>query len=89
MEWKPLTTEEATNLKYASITGRDSPYQAILDATEKGPVQVNVPKDGNLQSLKWALSRQIKKSGKKIIMATLADKSGVVLTKESSEPGKK
>ena len=35
----------------------------------------------NLQSLKWALSRAIKKAGLNIQIATLADKSGVVLTK--------
>jgi len=89
MQWKPITAEEAKSLKFASRTGKESPYVALLEAVEKGPVRVDVPPDSTLQSLKWALSRQIKKSGKKIVVATLADKSGVVLSLEAGEPPKK
>lgn len=89
MNWEVISNEEAKTLKYTSRTGKESPYVALLDAVEKGPVKVCVPEDGNLQSLKWALSRQIKKSGKKIVISTLADKSGVVLSKEAAEPAKK
>jgi hypothetical protein len=89
MNWKPLSAEEAKGLKYASRTGKESPYKALLDAVEQGPVRVDVPPDSTLQSLKWALSRQIKKSGKQVVVATLADKSGVVLSKEATEPAKK
>jgi hypothetical protein len=89
MDWKPLTAEEEKTLKYASRTGKDSPYTALLAAVEKGPVKVSVPADSSLQSLKWALSRQIKRSGKRIVISTLADKSAVVLTLERSEEAKK
>ena len=89
MEWKPLSAEEAKGLQFSSKTGKESPYKAILDATEKGPVRVNVTGDRTLQSLKWALSSQIKKAGANISIATLADKSGVVLTKEPTGSAKK
>lgn len=89
MQWKQITADEAKNLKFASRTGNESPYVALLEAVEKGPVRVDVPPDSSLQSLKWALSRQIKKSGKKVVVATLADRSGVVLSMAASEPAKK
>ena len=89
MDWEAITPEEAKTLKYASTSGKESPYVKLLEAVENGPIKVNVPADSNLQSLKWALSRQIKKSGKKITISTLADKSGVVLRKEAADPPKK
>jgi hypothetical protein len=89
VEWKQITQEEAKGLNYSSRTGKESPYKAILDAVEKGPVQVNISEDVSLQSLKWALQRRIKSSGAKIAMSTLADRSGVVLTKIAPEPPKK
>jgi hypothetical protein len=89
MEWKPLSQEEAKGLQFSSKTGKESPYKAILDATEKAPVKVSVSGTQTLQSLKWALSSQIKKAGLNIVMATLADKTGVVLTREAGEALKK
>ena len=84
MEWQPLTQDEVKNLQFSSRTGKESPYKAILDAAEKAPVRVNATEQMNLQSLKWALSRAIKKAGLSIQISTLADKSGVVLTKVTS-----
>lgn len=89
MQWKQITSDEAKGLKYASTTGKESPYTALLAAVEQGPVRVDVPEGSSLQSLKWALSRQIKKSGKKVVVATLADRTGVVLSMAASEPVKK
>lgn len=91
MEWQPLSPEEVKGLQFSSRTGNESPYKAILDAANKAPVRVNASEQVNLQSLKWALSRAIKKAGLKIEIATLADKTGVVLTKvkEAAEPPKK
>ena len=89
MDWEAITPEEAKTLKYSSRSGTESPYAKLLEAVEKGPVKVSVPPDSNLQSLKWALSRQIKKSGKKVVIATLADKTAVILSKEAAEPTKK
>ena len=92
MDWKPISQDEVKGLQFASRSGKESPYQKILDATEKGPVRVNISDEINLRSLKWALSRAIKKADLKIQIATLADKTGVVLTrvKEAAvEPPKK
>jgi hypothetical protein len=52
MNWKPLTAEEAKGLKYASRTGKESPYKALLEAVEQGPVRMDVPAASTLQSLK-------------------------------------
>lgn len=85
MEWKSISPDEAKNLKYASRTSRENPFTAIFDAVEKGPVRIDTPENGNLQALKWRLGRAIKKAGLAIVIATLADKTGVVLTKEVKE----
>lgn len=82
MDWQPLSQEEVKGLQFSSRSnGKESPYKAILDAADKAPVRVNASEQVNLQSLKWALSRAIKKAGLNIQIATLADKSGVVITK--------
>ena len=89
VEWSSISQEEVKSLQFASSNGKDNPYADILAAVEKGPVRVNVSEDKKLQSLKWGLQRAIKRAGAKITIATLADKSGVVLTKQAAEPPKK
>ncbi len=89
MEWNAISPEEVKSLQFATTNGKDNPYAEILAAVEKGPVRVKVPPDKKLQNLKWGLSRAIKRAGVKIAIATLADKSGVVLTKQAAEPPKK
>ncbi len=84
--WKALKPEEAKNLKFASSNGKNSPYTELFAAVEQAPVQVDVPQGSNLQALKWRLGRAIKKAEANIVMATLEDKSGVVLTKGEEEP---
>ena len=85
MDWQPLSQDDVKALQFSSRSGsKDSLYKAILDAAEKSPVRVNASEQMNLQSLKWALSRAIKKAGLSIQISTLADKSGIVLTKVTS-----
>jgi len=88
MEWKSISQDEFKGLKFASRIEKESSYKPLFEAVEKGPVRIAAA-DGKLQALKWRLGRAIKKSGLKITMATLADKSGVVLTKEAPETPKK
>jgi len=83
--WKVLKPDEVKNLKFASSTGRNSPYKELFAAVEQGPVKVDIPQGSNLQALKWRLGRAIKKEGANIEIATLEDKSGVVLTKGEEE----
>lgn len=82
MQWKALSEEEVKGLAFAARSTRDTPYAEIFAAVEEGAVRVEVPEGGSLQALKWRLGRAIRKAGAKVVMATLADKSGVVLTKE-------
>jgi hypothetical protein len=86
LEWSTITTEEAQSLKYSSRTGTEGQYQGLLDALEKGPIRIPVPKDSKLDSVKWAVGRAAKKAGVKISIATLDDKSGVVVTKVNEAP---
>jgi len=50
MEWQPLTPDEVKGLQFSSRTGKESPYKAILDATDKAPVRVNVSEKVNRPS---------------------------------------
>jgi hypothetical protein len=89
MEWKSISEDELKGLKLASRAERESSYEPLFKAVEKGPVRIDAPADGKLQALKWRLGRAIKKAGLQITMATLADKSGVILTKATPETPKK
>lgn len=88
MEWKAITPDELRGLKLAGARSNGHDYGPLFDAVAKGPIRIDVASD-KLQSLKWSLSRAIKKAGKKIIVSTLADKTGVVLKMADEVPSKR
>ena len=42
MQFESITQEEVKGLQFSSRTGKESPWKAILDATNKGPVKVTL-----------------------------------------------
>ena len=89
MQWKPITPAEEKTLTYSVRTGKESPYTPIVEAAKKGPVHVTATDETNLQHIKWGVSRAIKRTGAKVEMAVLADKSGVVVKPLGVEPAAK
>lgn len=88
MEWKAITPDELKGLKLAGARSNGHDYGPLFEAVAKGPVRIDVEPE-KLQSLKWSLSRAIKKAQIKIIVATLADKTGVVLSMATEDTKKK
>jgi hypothetical protein len=89
MEWQAVSPDELKSLQFAKSSGRGEDLSPLFEAVKKGPVRVNVPEGSTIDRLKWRLTRAIKKDALKIEVATLADKSGVVLTLEPEEAKKK
>ena len=84
MPWKSITPDEVKGLKFARGNNQENKWAGAIEAALKGPVRIDVEPDSNIQSLKWSLSRAIKKAGDTVQMSTLADKTAVILTKKDA-----
>ena len=83
MQFTELSEEQLGEMQFASGRERNgkNPYGDLLQAVNGGKkVLVKLEEGMQLRNLKWRLSQAAKRSGIKLDMKVLADKSGVVVS---------
>jgi len=83
MQFTEVSDEEVGQMQFESGRGRGgkNPYGDLLQAVKSGKkMRVTLEEGQQLKNLKWGLSQAAKRSGMKLDIKVLADKSGVVVS---------
>jgi len=89
MQFTELSEEQLSEMQFVNGMKRNSknPYGDLLQAVSGGKkVLIKLEAGKQLKNLKWCLSQAAKRSGTKLDIKVLADKSGVVVSLASAQP---